>query len=372
MVVSEDQMDHFYRGVFRESTWHRKEELRAMSSVDDMIAEGYRVGAWPTAIEYERVLTGSGLDAPGRALVASYASPHPRRALAIVGDRYHNMKPDEWIVLLRAAEAAGARPSGAFALRGGVQVLATFEIGTTNGITNYMNLMDFFDGSHQGMGGLTAVRTVCANTVASWIGKDGGGIAKLRHTASLEAKIAIMAEAIGNAIASGEKLRDTYHKAEATTLPAQDARALFDRLFPPASAETQTAADKGDKSAKALVTKHENVRADARRAAALPINRVGGKGNLATLWNAATWLVDRDFDKNGSVIARDLRGEADAIESMLIGSRAKRVREVQTLIEVVMADGKVQTMTASAALAAGVDPSLTGRAILQDLLDNPN
>jgi len=72
----------------------------------------------------------------------------------------------------------------------------------------------------------------------------------------------------------------------------------------------------------------------------------------------------------GKEVFRKTRG-GDALDSMLFGSRAERIAEIQTMIEVIMADGRIQTMTAPQALAAGVDPKLTGQAILADLLANP-
>lgn len=71
-------------------------------------------------------------------------------------------------------------------------------------------------------------------------------------------------------------------------------------------------------------------------AAIMPINSVGGvKGNVATLWNAATYLVDRKADGK----ARECRGGADRLDSLLFGSRGERLTEVQDIIENILDGG---------------------------------
>jgi hypothetical protein len=259
-------------------------------------------------------------------------------------------------MLVQAATAAGARPAGAFSLRDGSRLLATFEVGTANGLRNYFNIMDSFDGSMGLTCGGTSIRTVCANTVAASLRRDGSGMAKLRHVASLEQKVNVLAESIGEAIATGEKVRKVYHAAEALRLTQRDASKVFDLLFPVASEDA-------DRAAK---TRAENVRADAVRAMANPVNNAGN--TLATLWNAATYLVDR----NANGTARAVRGDGDALESMLFGTRGERVAEIQTIIEVIMADGRIQSMSAPQALAQGVDPRIVGRSVLDDILADMN
>jgi hypothetical protein len=94
----------------------------------------------------------------------------------------------------------------------------------------------------------------------------------------------------------------------------------------------------------------------------MEINRVGEKGNLATLWNAATYLVDRrgDGTKRGNV----------GLESMLFGTRQARVQEIQTMIEVILADGTIAAVEASKAVEMGVDSKLVGAKILEEMLQN--
>lgn len=92
-----------------------------------------------------------------------------------------------------------------------------------------------------------------------------------------------------------------------------------------------------------------------------PVNNVGP--TLATVWNAATYLVDREV--NGT--SRKTRG-GSAIDSLLFGSRGDRVSEIQTMIEVILRDGSIQSVPASEALAMGANPSSVGRSVLDEML----
>jgi hypothetical protein len=345
----------WFRGCLTSASWHKHENVVAMPDADAMIHHGEQSGAWPTAIRFDKLATLGGLSAPGRAVVATYAQ-HPEACLAVVGDRYRATTPDEWRSLVRAATAAGARPMGAFALRDGSRILATFAVGQRNGIETYLNVMDTLDGTSKLACGTTAIRTVCRNTVAAWVSADGDGMACLRHTASLETKINVLRESIGTAIATGEKVRAAYHAAESMRLTTTDAQKVFDKLFPSASED----ADKAAKS------RAENARNDARYAMINPVNSAGP--TLATIWNAATYLVDRL--PNGA--PRPTRGGTEALDSMLFGSRGERVEEIQTIIDVIMRDGSIQHMTAPAALDIGVDPAIVGRKLLEDILSDMN
>lgn len=344
---------NFDRGTLRTSSWHHLETLRDMNSAEEMIAEGRRSGAIPVSLDLQETFTASGLRVPRRAVVASYQE-HADRVVGVVGGAYCPTTPEQLDSLIVAACEAGAVPDGIFSLCDGTRTLATFDVGG-NGIRTKLMIADSYDGTLKLTVGTTCTRVVCSNTLAVAIGQDGAGMSRLKHTASLEEKIAVLSGAIGAAISTGETVRNAYHAAEEHQLSAASARRAFDLLFP--------AADEG--ASKSTKTRAENAREAARAAARLPINAVGGPGTLATLWNAATYLVDRNAD--GS--ARETRG-GDALDSILFGSRAERVNEVQAVIETVMADGTFQRMTIGEARSHGVDDRQIGRALLADMLDN--
>ena len=339
------------RGVLTASSWHRLETVGAMADAGEMIASGEKCGAWPTSIAFDSLQTPAGLVAPARAVVGSYAG-QADRCLGVVGDRYNATTPEGWRSLVNAACAAGAKPTGAFSLRGGSRVLATFEVGKSNGIKTHLVLADAFDGTMRLSCGKSSVRVVCANTLSAAMSADGKGFAMLRHTSSLEAKVSVLAEAIADAVRAGDTVRHLYEQAEQTSLSREQAEQIFDRLFPSAPKDAD----------KRTVTTADNARADARRAMARGENYAGC--TLATLWNGATWLVDREA--NGQ--ARKVRGGGESIDSMLFGTRGERVSEVQTLIEVILRDGTVETVSVPDALVMGADKFQVGRKVLDEML----
>lgn len=346
------------RGVLTTSSWHGLEEIGTMPDAVSMILKGEKSGAWPVKVRNVSLVTSDGLAAPDRGIVCDYLE-HPSQCVGTVGNRYTATTPDSWRDLVRAAVAAGAKPTGAFSLRDGSRVLATFEVGVGNGIRTQLLLADAFDCSMKLTCGFTSVRVVCANTLAASLRADSGGMANLRHTASLESKCNILAENIGEAIKTGESVKALFQQAEQSYVTRDQARAAFDALFPEAEKDASPAEK----------TKADNRRHEAELAAGLGINKVGERaGNLGTLWNAATYLVDRTIDNRGRASNRAVRS-GDALDSLLFGTRAKRLQEIQTVIEVIMRDGRVVPMTATKAIEEGVDRQIVGRKILEEMID---
>lgn len=111
------------------SAWRGLCPVGELATADDMIARAESSGKWPTALRFENLRTASGLVAPGRAVVASYAGEAADCALSVVGGKYRTTDPEAWRGLIRAAVAAGAQPTGVFETRGGTRVLASFDVG---------------------------------------------------------------------------------------------------------------------------------------------------------------------------------------------------------------------------------------------------
>lgn len=341
----------WHKGVLTASSWHGLEEIGTMASADEQIAHGERCGAWPITLAFDTVQTAGGFRAPGRGVLATYAAPHATRCLSVVGDDYRATTPEEWRQLVRAAVDAGARPTGAFSLRDGARVLATFEVGKANGLRTQFMLADSFDGSLRLTGGSTSVRVVCANTLSLAMGTDGGGMARLKHTSSLGDKVQALCASIAQAIETGEMVREVYERAEKTRLSQEQADRAMRLLFP----------DPARDASKASKTRAENARAEAWEAARRAENNAGQ--TAATVWNAATWLVDREAD--GS--ARKLRGDGDRLDALVFGNRGRRVEEIMTIVQVVMRDGTIQEVPAPRALDMGVDPRLVARSVIDDI-----
>ena len=352
----------WHKGVLTQSSWHGLESVEALPDAAAMIARGEQTGAWPTKVGLEKMRTTSGLEVPGSAVVADYLDGS-RVAHSAVGNRYKPLDTNEWRETVRAAVAAGAKPAGAFSLRGGSRVLATFEIPGGNhgsGLVNFLNIVDALDGSLMHIAGGSTVRVVCANTLAMAMGHTSGdaarrGFATIRHTASINDRVESLREAIDVHIKTGEKVRDTYKASRETKLARPDAEAIMAALFPLPTEEQQ-------KSSPKLASKLTNAHTAAIRAAGRAENNEGP--TLATLWNAATWLVDRD--ESGK--ARQCRGGADRLDSMLFGTRAERIAEIQKVIEVVLTDGTTKLMSATEAASHGVGAFEPGRTPLESML----
>jgi hypothetical protein len=304
----------------------------------------------------------SGLPWREKAIVADYEG-HPSAVVGAMSKRYRPLACEEFFSLCEAATLAGAKPTGAFALYGGSVIVATFEVGTSNGLRTQFLLVDSFDGSHKVTAGHTSIRVVCANTLSFAMSKDGDNMAALRHTASLERRVKLLGTAIEAAIRGGDSARKLYETAErATFVDTAAFDRAFDALFPPAPEDASQNAK----------TRAENARIEARAAGRMAINRVGStKANLATLWNAATFLVDREVVAGSDTgVARPLRGGANPLESLISdkkGTRGARVQVIQNLIETVLVDGSVRLMTVDEATSHGIDHGQIAKSILRDV-----
>lgn len=127
-------MTHMWdRGVLNASSWHGLEEVGTFGDAPSAIAHGEKSGAWPVSLRCEGLTTPQGLLASVQAQVASYLA-HPDRIVGVNGSRYRATTPAEWRELVTATVEAGAKPTGTFSLEGGSRVLATFEIGESNGL----------------------------------------------------------------------------------------------------------------------------------------------------------------------------------------------------------------------------------------------
>lgn len=335
------------------SAWRDLQTPGTFKSADEFIAAAQASRQWPLALRTEKVLTESGLVAPGVATVASYPSG-PDKALAINGTRYNGTAADDWREIMHAIVNAGGVPTGIHAFKKGAVVAASFQVGHDNGVRTNFVAVDSFDGSTELLYGDTSIKIGCWNSFVAFLRGDGHRAAKARHTASLEEKVKSMIAAIPVAIKHGIDAREALYRAEGTFLSRPDADRVFDQLFPRAT----------DDSSQAAKTRADNNRSEATSAMLLPINNVGS--TLGTVWNAATYLVDRRADGESRA-----RKGGDTLASMLLGgagSRRDRIEQIQTIVEVMMADGSVAPMTVTEAHHAGVDDGQIGSAILQDML----
>lgn len=362
------------------ASWHRLEKLVDMRDACDLYREAIAANAWPAVASLVPLVTREGLEAPGYGVRCDYESASSQ-VVAVVGERYRVTTRDEWRSLCEAVCDAGALPTGGFSLFGGSRLIATFQLPDRSdgrGLKQNLVLADDLAGRKEICMGDSHTRVVCANTMQAAFRSDGSGFATIRHTLSAEQKIERLVRSIPIAIAKGERFRAEYEKAVATTLPKVDLGAVLGELFPdldtPYDVKKDPFRSLRDKKllperenrdgpvSKTRATIARNLRHDAQGALR---NRVNWEGpNLATAWNVATFCVDRD----GSGQARPTRAGSHPAQSMLFGSRAERLEEIQTIIQVFLRDGTLAEVTASQAVEMGVEARQVGRAVLQDLV----
>jgi hypothetical protein len=349
-------MSHMWdRGVLDSSSWHGLEEVGVFTDAESMIDHGENSGAWPCDLQVAPLyahVKNTDVQVPvlnTSALTAFYRG-HPARVVGVNGGRYSPHSVGSRNELIRAAVLAGAKPTGAFSLKDGSVTLATFQVnGSEDGIVTNLLMVDSYDGTQQLRVGTTSIRVVCANTLASSLRQDGAGMAVLRHSGNLDGKVRALQDSIGEALKTGQKIRELYNRAKQTRISKVQADIILNKLFPLAEKDAPQVA----------VTRAENEQREALMAASNVVNNDGS--TVATLWNAATYLVDREVD--GS--ARSTRS-GDSLSSLLLGQRAKRIDEVQSIIEMVLADGSIQEMTI--AEAAQTESQKQG---FEDLLSRP-
>lgn len=317
----------WYTGVLTSSSWHGLEQVESIPDATTLIRRGEETGAYPVDVQTRPIVTVDGLRVPGAAVVAQYLDG-ARVAHAAVGEGYVALRPDAWRETIQAAVRAGARPAGAFALRGGTRILATFEVDSAaNGIKSYLNLVDSLDGSLAHSCGGSSVRVVCANTLAISLGQDKGTDVRIRHTAGLHDRVEHMRRAMERYLIEGKSVAEMYALAEEDRLSRPDAEEIMAALFPEPTEEERKQnprqALNRDKAREAIVI-----------AMRRPENFAGP--TLATVWNGATWLVDRAEDGT----ARRTRG-GDPLDSLLFGSRGTRVTEIRRVIEARLAPSQI-------------------------------
>lgn len=362
----------WHAGVLSQSSWHGLEVVETIPDAATLIRRGKELGAYPTRIRREKAVTATGLAVPGECMVGDYQD-RASIAYGMVGGKYHPLDIEQWEETIKAAVDAGAKPAGAFALYGGARILATFEInGAQQGIQSYMTLVDSLDGSYKFRAGGTSIRVVCANTLSASFGDernkgvDHDKAVALKHTKSINDRAHYVRQAIQAYLAEGQTVRAQYEAALATKVSKSDFASLAEALFP----TTEIVRDKsgelvntGNQLQGKALARAENKQTELALACSRAENNEGA--TLATVWNGATWMLDRDDEGNH----RAARGGASSLESMLFGSRSERVNEIhQIMVTVLRPDGSEEHVPASQAANEGVPLDQIGRSILDGML----
>lgn len=364
----------FYAGVReinRGATWHAEETAVAMATASEMLCAAQSRNAWPLEIRKVPLQTADGLDVAGTYGVRARYLSAPDQILATVGSVWTDLLA-QWEETLKTAIDMGARPLMVYALTDNHgrpnRLLATFDLPDASGLTGstikpYLLGICGLDGKTVDRWVDTTIDIVCANTLAIALAEERGerkasGLksSTVRHTGKGAAQYSVLRDGITRALEAGKSVASAHAEARETILRGEAASQAFDALFPRAIED--------DKTTDNMRTRARNRRDEAFAALRMPINKRDlPDGSLQKLWNAATFLVDRDVDGQ----ARSVRGGGDAIASMISGTRGARVQEIQEIIyRVLNRDGSETEMTASEAVAVG---AVSGADLLSSMLD---
>lgn len=360
----------FYSGVRelnRGSTWHKQETAVAMRTTSDMLSAAQSANAWPLEITKVPLFSADGIEMQGTFGVRARYLYAPAQLLSSVGSVWTSLL-EQWEATIGKAIDMGARPLMAYALVDNFgrpnRLLATFDLPDATGIDGssikpYLLGICGLDGKTPDKWLDTAIDTVCANTLAIATSaeradhaKNGTKASTVRHTGKGIEQYRTLQAGIERALQTGKSVAAAHAEAKHAILSNEAACEAFDALFP--------RAEENEKTTDNMRTRARNRRDEAWQACRLPINKRDNEArSVQTLWNAATFLVDRDVD--GAA-----RGNGDAIAKML-GTRGERVQEIQQIIyRVLNRDGSETEMTASEAVQAG---AVDGAQLLSSMLN---
>lgn len=183
---------------------------------------------------------------------------HPEKGnpdvLSIVGERYQTLQNEE-LFAFGDYLLDGARWETAGSLKGGRVVFGSLaleretvldESGVADKIKTYLLVNTSHDGSVAVSASITPVRVVCANTLNVAL-KNTKQQFKMRHTSSLEGRIAAAREALGLA----NSYMDEFDKMAKELIETEITKATFDKIV-------ATAYPMPDKDKKGAFKKWEN------------------------------------------------------------------------------------------------------------------
>lgn len=230
-ITSTDHM--FSRG---ETPWHTLGTVipadQTVTSADAMALALPRLdgrpGSWDVVSEPALVsLDGRTVPVPGYKVIVRDDNREP---LAIMTNGYRELSNvaafrgfDPWVT------AGVIRYETAGSLRGGRRVwilarvqIPDLEIGTGDTIAPYVLLAHGHDGSLAIRAKMTAVRVVCANTLAMSLWDEGSTVRAIRHTGNVEEKAAEAIAGLDTIRASADRLADRWRAMAATKVDRDD------------------------------------------------------------------------------------------------------------------------------------------------------
>lgn len=243
----------------REPAWHGLGTVFDDEVTTAQMLELAHLDNWNVRLEpvYVQGVPAERFAVPSFAVVRDNPFDGEADVLSVVGQRYKVLQNEE-LFDFGATLGSGARWETAGSIKKGRVVFGSLALeretvldpsGVSDKVETYLLLHTSHDGSVSIQASITPVRVVCANTL-NFALRSVKQSFKIRHTQTLDGKMAAAREALGMA----ERYMDDFDKA---------AQALFATDVTPAQVEDifATAYPKPDKDAsKAAVTRWENKR----------------------------------------------------------------------------------------------------------------
>jgi phage/plasmid-like protein (TIGR03299 family) len=243
----------------REPAWHGLGTVFNEEVTTQQMLELAHLDNWNVRLEpvYVQGVPAERFAVPSFAVVRDNPFDGETDVLSVVGQRYKVLQNEE-LFDFGATLGSGARWETAGSIKKGRVVFGSLALeretvldpnGVADKVNTYMLLHTSHDGSVSIQASITPVRVVCANTL-NFALRSVKQSFKIRHTQTLDGKMAAAREALGLA----ERYMDDFDKA---------AQALFEVKLSDAQIEDifATAYPKPDKDAsKAAVTRWENKR----------------------------------------------------------------------------------------------------------------
>jgi len=162
------------------------------------------------------------------------------RTLGMVKGRYEPLQNHEAFAFMDSLVEKGAiKYHTAGSLAGGkrIWILAqiaagTFEVVKGDPQETYLLLTTSHDGSSATLVLFTAVRVVCANTLAMALGAKGERSISVRHTKNAKAKLAAAKQSLGFATEALDKYKEVCAYLASLSMNGVEARAFLETLIP--------------------------------------------------------------------------------------------------------------------------------------------
>ena len=189
---------------FREPAWHGLGTVVTEEMTTSEIMKTANLSNWNVRLEDIPLSDEYSMNKPSFMVVRDHPEDGHPDVLAIVGDRYQTLQNEE---LFSFADYLldGARWETAGSLKNGRQVFGSLALeretvldpnGVADVVNTYLLVNTSHDGSMSVQASVTPVRVVCANTLAVALNGTKQSF-KMRHTSTLDGRIAGAREALG-------------------------------------------------------------------------------------------------------------------------------------------------------------------------------